>query len=139
MEGDCNGEFYTICILDVTDISKGRVLPGTAEAMFTLSYRAIVWKPFRGETLDSMVTKVNRAGVFCEAGPLTIFVAQTNMKAGMTYNPDTTPPQFSNARGDEIIEKGTAVRTQIMGLRSDVNAIMAIGRMSDSWFGPLAD
>jgi hypothetical protein len=24
-----------------------------------------------------MVTKVNRAGVFCEAGPLTIFVAQT--------------------------------------------------------------
>jgi DNA-directed RNA polymerase II subunit RPB7 len=101
MEGDCNGEFYTICILDVTDISKGRVLPGTAEAMFTLSYRAIVWKPFRGETvrfqslndnyslseppcandatrqLDCMVTKVNRAGVFCEAGPLTIFVAQT--------------------------------------------------------------
>jgi hypothetical protein len=57
------------------------------------------------------------------------------MKAGMTYNPDTMPPQFSNARGDEIIEKGTAVRTQIMGLRSDVNAIMAIGRMSDSWFG----
>lgn len=100
MEGDCNGEFYTICILDVTDISKGRVLSGTAEAMFTLSYRAIVWKPFRGETvrsnrvatssslrsrpvltmslqLDCMVTRVNRAGVFCEAGPLTIFVAQT--------------------------------------------------------------
>jgi hypothetical protein len=57
------------------------------------------------------------------------------MKAGMTYNPDTIPPQFSNARGDEIIIRGTAVRTQIMGLRSDVNAIMAIGRMSDSWFG----
>ena len=52
MEGDCNGEFYTICILDVTDISKGKVLPGTAEAMFTLSYRAIVWKPFRGETVS---------------------------------------------------------------------------------------
>jgi DNA-directed RNA polymerase II subunit RPB7 len=50
-EGACNGEFYTICILDVTDISKGKVLPGTAEAMFTLSYRAIVWKPFRGETV----------------------------------------------------------------------------------------
>lgn len=57
------------------------------------------------------------------------------MKAGMTYNPDTNPPQFQNARGDEIIKKDTPVRTQIMGLRSDVNAIMAIGRMSDSWFG----
>lgn len=57
------------------------------------------------------------------------------MKAGMTYNPDTMPPQFSNARGDEVIVKNTAVRVQIMGLRSDVNAIMAIGRMSDSWFG----
>jgi hypothetical protein len=57
------------------------------------------------------------------------------MKAGMTYNPDTMPAQFSNARGDEIIEKGTAVRIQIMGLRSDVDAIMAIGKMADSWFG----
>lgn len=57
------------------------------------------------------------------------------MKAGMTYNPDTTPPQFSNPRGDEIIEKGSAVRIEIMGLRSDVEAIMAIGKMADSWFG----
>ena len=60
MEGDCNGEFYTICILDVTDISKGRVLSGTAEAMFTLSYRAIVWKPFRGETV-----RPNRVATSC--------------------------------------------------------------------------
>lgn len=51
VEGSCNGEFYTICILDVTDISKGKVLPGVAAATFTLSYRAIVWKPFRGETV----------------------------------------------------------------------------------------
>ena len=57
------------------------------------------------------------------------------MKAGMTYNPDTTPPEFSNARGDEVIKKGTPVRAEIMGLRSDVMAIMAIGKMSDSWFG----
>lgn len=52
MEGSCNGEYYIICILDVTNFSKGRVLAGTAEAMFTLSYRAIVWKPFRGETVS---------------------------------------------------------------------------------------
>lgn len=53
----------------------------------------------------------------------------------MVYNPDAPTPEFSNARSDEVISKLTPVRIQIMGLRSDVNAIVAIGKMSDAWFG----
>jgi DNA-directed RNA polymerase II subunit RPB7 len=52
----------------------------------------------------------------------------------MTFNPDATPPQYSNGQAD-VIEKGSAVRLQIIGLRSDVGAIYAIGKMSGAWFG----
>lgn len=52
----------------------------------------------------------------------------------MTFNPDATPPQYSNGQA-EIIEKGSAVRLQLIGMRSDVGAIYAIGKMSAVWFG----
>jgi len=52
----------------------------------------------------------------------------------MTYNPDATPPCYSSSNGD-VIEKGSAVRLQLIGLRSDVGAIYAIGKMSAAYFG----
>ena len=54
LEGSCNGEYYIVCIMDVHDISPGKVRPGTGEAQFTILYRAILWKPFKGETVRSI-------------------------------------------------------------------------------------
>lgn len=51
-EGTCNGQYYTICVVDPYDISEGRVLPGIAKAEYTIRYRAVVWKPFRGEIVS---------------------------------------------------------------------------------------
>jgi len=135
MEGSCNGEYYVVCIMDIYNISPGKVMPGSGEATFVILYRAILWKPFKGETIDCMVTGVKPQGVFCEAGPLTVFVSQTHIPPDMTFNPDATPPQYSNGQAD-VIEKGSAVRLQIIGMRSDVGAIYAIGKMSGVWFGP---
>lgn len=52
----------------------------------------------------------------------------------MKYNQAATPPNFSNAQG-ETIDKGSAVRVQLIGLRSDVGNMYAIGKMSANWFG----
>ena len=54
MEGSCNGEYYIICVLDVSHISAGRIKPGRGDANFVIDYRAIVWKPFRGETVGGI-------------------------------------------------------------------------------------
>ena len=58
LEGHCNGEFYIICIMDVTNISAGKVMPGSGRAYFTMDYRAIIWKPFKGETVGHAVRKI---------------------------------------------------------------------------------
>ena len=58
IEGTCTGEYYIICIIDVFHISPGRVVPGTGQAVFDVEYRAIVWKPFKGETVGSERWKI---------------------------------------------------------------------------------
>ena len=52
VEGTCTGQYYVICVVDPHDISEGRVVPGMAKAEYTIRYRAVVWKPFKGEIVS---------------------------------------------------------------------------------------
>ena len=49
VEGTCTGQYYIVCVVDAFDISEGRVVPGLARAEFVIRYRAVVWRPFKGE------------------------------------------------------------------------------------------
>ena len=51
VEGTNTGNYYIVCILDAFDVSEGRVVPGSAYAEYTVHYRAVVWRPFKGETV----------------------------------------------------------------------------------------
>lgn len=51
VEGTCAGSYYIISIMDTFEISEGRILPGNGLAEFTVGYRAVVWRPFKGETV----------------------------------------------------------------------------------------
>lgn len=53
VEGTCNGEYYIICVLDILSVSPGKIKPGRGEAIYVISYRAILWKPFKGETVSA--------------------------------------------------------------------------------------
>ena len=61
VEGTCSGQFgYIITVIDVVNIGDGIVLPGSGQAEFITKYRAIVFKPFKGEVLDGVVNNVVR-------------------------------------------------------------------------------
>lgn len=49
LEGTFNGKFLIVCILSSMDISEGRVVPSTSQSEFVVHYKAVVWKPFKGE------------------------------------------------------------------------------------------
>ena len=51
VEGTCTGSYYIVCVVDIGDISEGRVVPGSAVAEYTIRYRTVVWRPFKGETV----------------------------------------------------------------------------------------
>lgn len=51
VEGTCTGQYYIITVLESSKVSEGRILPGSGLAEFTVNYRAVVWRPFKGETV----------------------------------------------------------------------------------------
>ncbi|KAH9930208.1 RNA polymerase Rpb7 [Fomitopsis serialis] len=109
VEGTCSGQFgYIIAVVSILDIGKGMVLPGSGQAEFITRYRAIVFKPFKGEVVDGVV---NNMGFFAEVGPLTVFVSH------------------------QIIEKNTKVRLKIVGTRVDATEIFAIGTIKEDHLG----
>ena len=78
-----------------------------------------MFRPFKGEVLDAIVTKVNKVGMFTQIGPLSCFVSKhvslkkkrknfkqivVGMFVGlqaippeMEFDPNSTPPCYSTA------------------------------------------
>jgi|SRR5271169_3757513 DNA-directed RNA polymerase II subunit RPB7 len=83
MEGSCNGEYYVVCIMDIYNISPGKVMPGSGEATFVILYRAILWKPFKGETVGAFSDywpKVSGLTRVCLVSRSTVWLLESSHK-----------------------------------------------------------
>ncbi|KAL8678585.1 MAG: hypothetical protein Q9186_005088 [Xanthomendoza sp. 1 TL-2023] len=109
VEGSCTGQYYIITVLDTVTISEGRVVPGSGVAEYTIQYRAVVWRPFKGETVQLIPPDIK-------------------------WDPNATPPQYTD-NGDQVIEKGTHLRIKLIGTRSDVGSMFAIGSVKEDFLG----
>ncbi|BFZ54274.1 DNA-directed RNA polymerase II subunit [Savitreella phatthalungensis] len=138
VEGKCDGEYgYIICVTDADSlhIPPGKIIPGQGMAEFIVRYEALVWKPFKGEVVDAIVSVINKMGFFADAGPLSVFVSQRLMPAELKFDPASNPPNWS---GDDMtVDKGSRVRLRLVGTRVDATEIFAIGTMKEDYLGPL--
>lgn len=76
VEGTNTGTMMIIAVISIDDISEPKIAPGTGFAQFNVGYRAIVWRPFRGEVVDGMVSSVVNNGFFVDVGGLSVFVSK---------------------------------------------------------------
>lgn len=49
-----------MAITGVEDIGKGLIREGTGFVTFPVKYQAVVFRPFKGEILEAVVTMVNK-------------------------------------------------------------------------------
>lgn len=137
VEGKHNGEYYVLAVLDNIDYSEGKVTPGTGQGEYKIHYRAIVFKPFRGEVVDGMIETVAENGMFVDVGPLSCFVARPNIPSGMKYNPNATPPSWIDEDGRPV-GRGQPIRIKITGLRTELGGKMfGIGTIKEDYLGPI--
>jgi DNA-directed RNA polymerase II subunit RPB7 len=62
VEGSCHGRYgFIIYVLSVDTVSRGVLQDTYGYALFDITYKAIVLKPFKGEVVDAVVTTVNKA------------------------------------------------------------------------------
>ncbi|KAI9710676.1 MAG: DNA-directed RNA polymerase II subunit [Bogoriella megaspora] len=136
VEGTNTGSYFIICVMDQYDISEGRVIPGSGMIEYMVNFRAVVWKPFKGETLDGIVQQVVANGVFVEVGPLTCFVSRQSIPSDLKFDGNATPPQYTDNAG-QVIEKGTQIRVKLVGVRSDIGQMFAVATIKEDYLGPL--
>ncbi|RUP46811.1 RNA polymerase Rpb7 [Jimgerdemannia flammicorona] len=97
VEGTCSGRFgYIITVVALQNIGRGKVLPGSGLAEFNVKYQAIVFKPYKGEVVDAVVTTVNKMGFFADVGPLQVFVSQHLIPNDMKFDPNGNPPCYQS-------------------------------------------
>eukprot|EP01027_Heterolobosea_sp_BB2_P013417 GEZU01019358.1.p2 GENE.GEZU01019358.1~~GEZU01019358.1.p2 ORF type:complete len:100 (-),score=13.02 GEZU01019358.1:162-461(-) len=98
-----------------------------------MKYEAIIFRPFRGEVVDAVVTRVNKMGFFAEAGPLQIFVSGHCIPNDMEFDANTS----SYTAGSIKIEKDSEVRLKIVGTTYNAPELFAIGTIRENFLGPI--
>ncbi|PRP77826.1 DNA-directed RNA polymerase II subunit 7 [Planoprotostelium fungivorum] len=105
------------------EIGLGKVQEGTGMVKFPIKFKAIVFKPFKGEVLDAVVTRVNSLGFFAEVGPLSVFVSKQLIPEDIHWDENST--SFIAEDRSVKIEADTEVRLKIVGTRMDVSDIVS--------------
>lgn len=139
VEGTFAGRYgFIVAVLQVMDpIPTGELEDGSGFAVFPLRYQAVVFRPFKGEVLDSVVSKVTQHGFFAESGPLTVFVSHHLLPTGMQY--DVQAEMWKGHDGMDQIRRDSSVRLRILGLKIEATEISATGSIKDPYLGPLDD
>jgi DNA-directed RNA polymerase subunit E'/Rpb7 len=72
------------------DVSDGRVQDTSGEVIYKVKFKALVFKPFKGEILDGVITEVTDNGIMIETGPLRSFISKLvrfkNINLSITEN-----------------------------------------------------
>ncbi|KAK1360362.1 hypothetical protein POM88_044836 [Heracleum sosnowskyi] len=66
---------FIVAITGVENVGNGMIRDGTGFVTFPVKYQCVVFRSFKGEILEVVVTMVNKMGFFAEAGPVQIFVS----------------------------------------------------------------
>ncbi|KAF9622978.1 hypothetical protein IFM89_035693 [Coptis chinensis] len=140
VEGTCSGRHgFVVAITGVDSIGKGLIRDGTGlDHVPHQKYQCVVFRPFKGEILEAVVTMVNKMGFFAEAGQVQIFVSNHLIPDDMEFQSGDIP-NYTTSDGSVKIQKESEVRLKIIGTRVDATEIFCIGTIKDDFLGVIND
>ncbi|CAH8842279.1 unnamed protein product [Trichobilharzia szidati] len=140
VEGTCSGKYgFIIAVTNIEHIGAGIIQPNRGFVQYRIVYRAIVYRPFKGEVVDGIVTQVTKVGVFAEAGPLTIFISKYSVPSNIKFEGAEITADGLNEDEEEenqTVQIEDRIRIRIIGLRVDASDIFAVGTLMDDYLGP---
>ena len=137
VEGTCSGKLgFIVAITNLDSIGDGLIQTGTGFVNFPIKYRAIVFRPFKGEVLDAVVTQINKVGIFAEIGPLSCFISRHSIPIDMEFDGQANPPCYKTKHDETtVINQDDEIRVKIVGVRVDAKDLFAIGTLMDDFLG----
>ena len=142
VEGKCLGNHgYVIFILSLGQfaIQPGKIDNDFGSVNMTVTYEAIMLRPFRNEVLDTVVfNAADDNGFFTKVGPLEIYIHKYNMPEDMRFDNEKGDAWVSTD-GEVEIREGSIVRLRILGVSVDAGQMSAMGTIKDAFLGQLPD
>ncbi|KAM9764097.1 DNA-directed RNA polymerase II subunit RPB7 isoform 1-T1 [Dama dama] len=127
VEGTCTGKYgFVIAVTTIDNIGAGVIQPGRGFVLYPVKYKAIVFRPFKGEVVDAVVTQVNKVGLFTEIGPMSCFISRHSIPSEMEFDPNSNPPCYKTMDEDIVIQQDDEIRLKIVGTRVDKNDIVSL-------------
>ncbi|XP_031742311.1 DNA-directed RNA polymerase II subunit RPB7 isoform X2 [Cucumis sativus] len=122
VEGTCSGRHgFVVAITGIENIGKGLIRDGTGFVTFPVKYQCVVFRPFKGEILEAVVTMVNK-----------LIPDDMEFQSGDV-------PNYTTSDGSVKIQKDSEVRLKIIGTRVDATEIFCIGTIKDDFLGVIND
>eukprot|EP00123_Amoebidium_parasiticum_P013590 comp22045_c1_seq1/m.32036 comp22045_c1_seq1/g.32036 ORF comp22045_c1_seq1/g.32036 comp22045_c1_seq1/m.32036 type:complete len:176 (-) comp22045_c1_seq1:24-551(-) len=130
VEGTCSGRYgFVIAVTKINEIGLGKIMETKGLVTFPIKYSAIVFRPFKNEVLDAVVTQVTKAGIFCQCGPLRTFISKGNAWSDAVYDPNANPPCLRSESNGLAVQLDDEIRIKIIGTRIDFTEIFAVGQL----------
>jgi DNA-directed RNA polymerase II subunit RPB7 len=127
VEGTCLGNYgYVITITCIDEIGAGVLYSEDGMARYVIRYKAIVFRPFKGEVLEAIVKQVNKIGIFVEIGAVTCFINRHSIPSHYQFHAGL--PACYKSEGDEAaISVEEKIRVKVIGVRMDMSGLFTIG------------
>ncbi|KAJ4831997.1 hypothetical protein Tsubulata_023268, partial [Turnera subulata] len=99
------------------DVGKGLIRDGTGFATFPVKYQCVVFRLFKGEILEAVVTMVNKMGFFAEAGPYRYYMSSTPREvSSLPRGEDNQPLEIFSGTASINDSNPTPSATQTVGV-----------------------
>ncbi|CAI5942497.1 unnamed protein product [Closterium sp. NIES-64] len=125
---------FVVAVTTVESVGTGIVRDDTGYVTFPVRYQCVVFRPFKGEILEGVVTTVNKMGFFAEAGPVQIFVSNHLIPDDMSFTPgDINSYQTEDGTPKDPGGQGEVqVHVKMVGTRVDASEIVSVRVIIDS-------
>ncbi|KII65209.1 DNA-directed RNA polymerase II subunit RPB7 [Thelohanellus kitauei] len=138
VEGKCDGVYgFIIAVTTIDHIGLGKITVGQGFVSYPLNFKAVVFRPFKGEVLDAVVEKVNNVGIFAQAGPLMCFISRYNIPDTIQFDPSGGQPCYKSQNEESVIKEGDAIRLRLINIRVELNEISAAATIREDYLGKL--
>lgn len=84
----------------------------SGDAIFTVSFKALVYRPLKGEVLDGVVTGIEKVGIEVKVGACKVFIPHTKIPTEMKYSEEQNG-FISEEDQTQIIKDESVIRFKV--------------------------
>jgi len=108
---DLNGSLFWMLICRLESINEGFV-NDDGDAIFNVSFKALVYRPLKGEVIDGIISGIERVGLEVMVGAVKVFIPHTKIPSEMKFSEEQNA-FVSEEDPTQVISEDSLIRFKV--------------------------